>query len=204
MKDFLKTLASSSPTPGGGGAAALTGSVAAALGAMVANLTTGKKKYAAYQEDINRILPFLEAQVWEILAFIEKDAEAFGPLAEAYKLPKDDPKQAEMMEKALLDAARVPLELAEKVYALIPYLEELEVKGSRLAVSDVAVAAVNCKAAIDGAVMNVYINAGSLKNREMAEALNRKAMRLSEDGGARCQGIYERIRAALVCDNEES
>ena len=198
MKDFINALASKEPTPGGGGAAAVVGSLAAALGSMVANLTTGKKKYAQYQEDIDRILVFLEEAIWEIHSYIEKDAEAFGPLAEAYKIPKDDPKRAETMEKALLAAAVVPMELAGKVHDLIPVLEELEEKGSKLALSDVAVAAVCCKAAMEGAVMNVYINTKSLTNPMIADGLNKKAMKMVADGGKRCQDIYDRIMKELV------
>lgn len=198
MKDFINALASKEPTPGGGGAAAVVGSLAAALGSMVANLTTGKKKYEQYQEDIDRILIFLEEAIWDIHSYIEKDAEAFGPVAEAYKIPKDDPKKAEVMEKALLAAAVVPMELAGKVNDLILVLEELEEKGSKLALSDVAVAAVCCKAAMEGAVMNVYINTKSLTNPMIAEGLNKKAMKLVADGGKRCQDIYDRIMKSLV------
>lgn len=198
MEKFIEELASKEPTPGGGGAAALVGTVSAALCSMVANLTSGKKKYAQYQEDIERILEYLEEAIGEINGYIEKDAEAFGPVAEAYKIPKEDPKKDEIMEKALLAAAVVPLELAGKVYELIPVMEELEVKGSKLALSDVAVAAVCCKAAIEGAVMNVYINTKSLKNPMIAEGLNKKALKLVEDGGKRCQEIYDRIQKSLM------
>lgn len=201
MKDFINALASKKPTPGGGGAAAVVGSLAAALGSMVANLTTGKKKYEQYQEDIDRILIFLEEAIWDIHSYIEKDAEAFGPVAEAYKIPKDDPKKSEVMEKALLAAAVVPMELAGKVNDLILVLEELEEKGSKLALSDVAVAAVCCKAAMEGAVMNVYINTKSLTNPMIAEGLNKKAMKLVADGGKRCQDIYDRILKGLVEEN---
>jgi len=198
MKEFIDTLASKEPTPGGGGAAALVGTVAAALCSMVANLTTGKKKYEQYQEDIDRILAYLEEVIPEINGYIEKDAEAFAPLAEAYKIPKDDPKRAEIMEKALLAAAVVPMELAGKLYDLIPVMEELEEKGSKMALSDVAVAAVCCKAAMEGAVMNVYINTKSLTNPLISGGLNKKAKKLVEDGGKRCQDIYDRIQKKLV------
>lgn len=200
MKEFINTLASKEPTPGGGGAAALVGTVAAALCSMVANLTSGKKKYEMYQEDMDRILVYLEEAIWEINSYIEKDADAFGPLAEAYKIPKDDPKKAEIMEKALLAAAVVPMELAGKLYDLVPVMEELEEKGNKMALSDVAVAAVACKAAMEGAVMNVYINTKSLTNPLISGGLNKKAMKLVEDGGKRCQDIYDRIRKNLVED----
>lgn len=198
MKDFINTLASKEPTPGGGGAAALVGTVAAALCSMVANLTTGKKKYEQYQEDIERILSYLEEAIPEINSYIEKDADAFGPLAEAYKIPKDDPKRNEIMEKALLAAAVVPMELAGKLYDLIPVMEELEQKGSKMALSDVAVAAVACKAAMEGAVMNVYVNTKSLTNPLISKGLNEKARKLTADGGKRCQEIYDRIQKELI------
>ena len=200
MKEFINTLASKEPTPGGGGAAALVGTVAAALCSMVANLTSGKKQYEMYQEDMDRILVYLEEAIWEINSYIEKDADAFGPLAEAYKIPKDDPKRAEILEKALLTAAVVPMELAGKVYDLIPVMEELEEKGNKMAFSDVAVAAVACRAAMEGAVMNVYINTKSLTNPLISGGLNKKAMKLVEDGGKRCQDIYDRIQKSLVED----
>ena len=198
MEEFINKLASKEPTPGGGGATAMVGTVAAALCSMVANLTNGKKKYEQYQEDIDRILAYLEEAVWDINSYIEKDADAFAPLAEAYKIPKDDPKRAEIMEKALLAAAVVPMELAGKLYDLIPVMEELEQKGSKMALSDVAVAAVCCKAAMEGAVMNVYINTKSLTNPLISKGLNERAMKLVADGGKRCQEIYDRIQKVLV------
>ena len=198
MKEFMNALASKEATPGGGGAAAVIGSVAAALGSMVANLTTGKKKYEQYQEDMDRILIFLEEAIWDINSYIEKDADAYKPVIEAYKVSKEDPKRAEILEKALLAAAVVPMELAGKVNDLIPVLEELEEKGNKMALTDVAVAAVACKAAMEGAVMNVYANTKLLTNPMIAQGLNKKAMKLVADGGKRCQDIYDRIMKTLV------
>jgi len=85
---FLDELASSAPVPGGGGASAACGALAAALASMVANLTTGKKKYAQYEDDIQRILREAEAKRKELVSLADADAEAFAPLAKAYSLPK--------------------------------------------------------------------------------------------------------------------
>ncbi|MCI5584669.1 MAG: cyclodeaminase/cyclohydrolase family protein [Lachnospiraceae bacterium] len=197
ISDFLAELSSKEPVPGGGGAAALIGSLAASLCAMVANLTTGKKKYACYQEDIDRILDRIEKTIWQLYGYVGKDAEAFAPLAEAYSIPKEEPKREEILQKALLAAATVPLQLAEELYALIPVLEELEEKGSRLAISDVAVAATACRAALEGAVMNVYINTGLMKDEQQAAAMNERAQELTGDGALRCQAVYERIEHSL-------
>ena len=198
MERFLTELASKAPIPGGGGAAALMGSLAAALGSMVGNLTTGKKKYEQYQQDIEHILSVLQDSLWEIYEYIEKDAHAFEPLAKAYKIPRDQPGREELMEEVTLQAAKVPLDLTKKLYGIIPLLEELEIKGSRLAISDVAVAASCLASALESGVMNIYINTRSLKNRKLAEEINEEAKRMSGEGVLRCKKIYERILETLV------
>ncbi len=198
MERFLTELASKAPIPGGGGAAALMGSLAAALGSMVGNLTTGKKKYEQYQQDIEHILSVLQDSLWEIYEYIEKDAQAFEPLAKAYKIPRDQPGREELMEEVTLQAAKVPLDLTKKLYGIIPLLEELEIKGSRLAISDVAVAASCLASALESGVMNIYINTRSLKNRKLAEEINEEAKKMSGEGVLRCKKIYERILETLV------
>ena len=98
---WLTELSSASPAPGGGGASALVGAVASSLGSMVANLTTGKKKYACYQADIERILAQTADLTARLHGLIAADAEAFVPLSAAYGIPKDDPTRAERLESAL-------------------------------------------------------------------------------------------------------
>ncbi len=197
MNSFLTDLASGAPVPGGGGASALVGAISCALCSMVANLTTGKKKYAQYQERIDELLPFLEKMREELLADIKMDADAFYPLSQAYSIPKDDPNRDEIMEDALLTASNAPMKIMEDVSRLVPVLEELEVIGSRLAISDVAVAATACSTALKGAVMNIYINTKSMKNREIADAMNKKANDLLTDGVRRCEEVYEKIAGGL-------
>ena len=198
MNKFLEELSSSAPVPGGGGASALIGAIGCALCSMVANLTTGKKKYAQYQERIDELLPFLEEMRGELMADIKMDADAFYPLSQAYSIPKDAPDRDKIMEEALLTASNAPMKIVEDVSKLVPVLEELEVIGSRLAISDVAVAAAACSAALKGAVMNIYINTKSMKNREVAEAMNQKARDLVADGTKRCNAVYEKIAGGMI------
>lgn len=198
MNTFLTELASSAPVPGGGGASALVGAVSAALCSMVANLTTGKKKYAQYQERIDELLPYLEQLRAELMEDIKLDADAFYPLSQAYSIPKDAPDRDEIMEKALLTASNAPMKIVEDVSKLVPVLEELEVIGSRLAISDVAVAATACATALKGAVMNIYINTKSMKNREVAEGMNKKAKELVADGTKRCEAVYDKIAGGMM------
>ena len=198
MNKFLEELSSSAPVPGGGGASALIGAIGCALCSMVTNLTTGKKKYAEYQGRIDELLPFLEDMRAQLMEDIKLDADAFYPLSQAYSIPKDAPDRDKIMEEALLTASNAPMKIVEDVSRLVPVLEELEVIGSRLAISDVAVAAAACSVALKGAVMNIYINTKSMKNREVADAMNQKAKDLVADGTKRCDAVYEKIAGGII------
>lgn len=197
MQDFINELSSSAPTPGGGGASALLGALSCALCSMVANLTSGKKKYAEYQEKIEEYLAILEKKNEILQADIIKDADAFAPLAKAYSLDKADPNRDSILEEATLKAAIAPYEITKDIYELIPIIEDLAVIGSRLAISDVAVAASFAAAALEGAVMNIYINTKSLKDRVKADELNALADEIVADGRARMQKVYSDILATL-------
>ncbi len=192
-EDFLARLSSSEPVPGGGGVSALVAALSAALCSMVGNLTSGKKKYAEYQKDIERLIAGACIRRDSLYSYIEKDAKAFEPLSQAYSIPKDRPDRDEILEKALVDAAKTPLELMEEIAQLPPMLEELSVKGSTLALSDVGVAATLAGAAIEGAVMNVYINTKMMKDREVADKMNARADRLLDDTVDACRRVYQSV-----------
>ncbi len=194
---FLEELSSGAPVPGGGGASALMGAVASSLCSMVANLTTGKKKYAEYQGDIDRILEVTAKLTDEIAELIEKDAEAFEPLSKAYSIPKEEPGRDEILENALRVASDAPFAIVAKTLEVADLIEELSVKGSRLAISDVGVAASACRAAATGASMNVYINTKLMKDREYALAMNEKTDKAVADVIAKCDKAYELVLGGL-------
>ena len=198
MKDFLEALSSKEPTPGGGGASARVAAVSCSLCSMVSNLTTGKKKYAQYQEKIDEYLVLLEKKNKVLQDDIEKDAKAFAPLAAAYSLDKTTPGYEETMEKALYDAATAPKEILEDIYSLVPVIEDLAVMGSRLAISDVAVAATCLEAALKGCVLNIYINTKSMKNRDVAKQMNKYAADIVADGSDRMRRVYKNIEESLL------
>ena len=193
LQDFVTALASKSPVPGGGGASALIGALSAALCSMVANLTSGKKKYAEYQSDIDRIIGETDRSIHRLLNLIEKDAEVFAPLAEAYGIPKEQSDRDAILENALVNACSVPVEMIKEIGKLVGIIEELSVKGSKLAVSDVGVAACACKAALEGAAMNVYINTKLMKNREYALKINAETALAVGQSGKRCAVVYDEI-----------
>ena len=197
MNKFINELASGSPVPGGGGASALIGAVSAALCSMVANLTSGKKKYAEYQRDIEIILDKTAVSINSLMSLIQKDADVFEPLSRAYGIPKDDPAREEILQAALKTACTVPLEILREVAVCVDIIEELAVKGSQLAISDVGVAASACRCAAESAVMNVYINTKLIKDRDYAETANNEADSILTGCTSRCDKIYKLITNEL-------
>lgn len=202
LGEWLDTLASKAPVPGGGGASALGGALAAALGQMVANLTVGKKRYADVEEKMQQSLLTLNQLQKELQGLADQDAEVFAPLAAAYGMPTGtDEKKAQkdrVMEERLLAATLVPLHIMEKAAEVLDIVDVLEQKGSKMAVSDAGVAAQFARAALTGAVMNVYINTKSMKNREKAEELNTRADQLLTDGMKLADEIYGRVLNKLT------
>lgn len=194
MDEFLQVLSSSAPVPGGGGASAYVAAIGMALGAMVANLTTGKKKYAEYQQEIEETIDKADILVKELAVFMDKDAESFEPLSKAYGLPKDTPQQIEervvIMENALVKASEAPLELMEKIIEAEEVLDRLSIIGSNLAISDAGVGIQMAKAALNGASLNVFINTKLMKNRETAEMMNKKADELLSKGNEIADKVF--------------
>ena len=198
---FLAELAGKAPTPGGGGASALVGAAGVALGNMVGSLTTGKKKYAAVEAGIQALNARAETLRGELEALVQADAEAFAPLAAAYGLPKDTPEQAAhkaaVLEKALDAACAVPLQIMEKCAEGIALAEEYAAKGSVLAVSDAGCAAVLCKAALQAASLNVFINTNLMADRSRADVLDAKADSLLNEFVPRADAVFESVMQKL-------
>ena len=197
IEGFLEVLSSKEPVPGGGGASALAGALGNALGQMVANLTIGKKKYADVEAEIKELLGRMQKLQASFVTLADRDAQVFAPLAQCYSLPslteEEKAYKERVMEERLLDASFVPLEIMEHAVAMLGILEILGDKGSRLAVSDVGVGVQFIRASLLGAVMNVYINTKSMKNREKAEELNARAGQLIEEGTAWADRIYAKV-----------
>lgn len=197
ITEFMNELASNAPVPGGGGAAALVGAVGIALGDMVGELTTGKKKYADVEEDIQSLMAEAKSLQSEFLRLIDVDAEAFAPLAKAYGIPKDEPGRDEIMEEALKTGASVPMDIMRTCGKALDVIKEFADKGSRLAISDAGCAAACCRAAIRAASLNVFINTKSMKDREYAESLNAEADMLLEKYNKLADQIFASVEERL-------
>lgn len=193
-RDFTEVLSSSAPTPGGGGAAALTGAIGVSLAAMVANLTVGKKKYADVEQEMTQLEKTCQSLRTALLDCAQKDAEGFKPLAAAYGIPKDTPNRAEILEEATLGALSAPMEIMELCCKAIDLAEVAAKKGSRLAVSDAGCAAAICRAALQSASLNVFINTSCLKNREKAAELEEKANSMLDIYGKKAENIFTLVK----------
>ena len=194
-RKFVEVLASSAPAPGGGGAAALVGAIGTALGNMVGSLTVGKKKYADVEAEIIALKEKCDALQTELLDQVEADDKGFVPLAKAYGIPKDDPNRDAILEEATITACAVPMHIMELCCQALEYVAVFAAKGSRLAVSDAGCAAVCCKAGLQAASLNVFINTKSLKNRTVAEEMNAKANGMLEKYCALADEIFASVRA---------
>ena len=198
---FLEDLAGSAPAPGGGGAAALVGAAGAALGNMVGSLTIGKKKYAAVEADILVLNRRAAALRKRLEGLVQADADAFTPLAAAYKLPKETPEQqvhkAAVLETALEGACAVPLEIMSACCEGITLAAEYAEKGSVMAVSDAGCAALFCKAALQAAGLNVSINTRLMADKAHAAALNAQADAMLAEFVPQADQIYEKLTHSL-------
>jgi len=196
-RKFVEVLASDAPAPGGGGAAALVGAIGTALGNMVGSLTVGKKKYADVEAEIIQLKAECDLLQQELLDQVEADEVNFLPLAKAYGIPKDDPNRDTVMEEATIIACSTPMKIMELCCKAINYIAVFAEKGSRLAVSDAGCGAVICKAALQAASLNVFINTKTLKNREVAEQMNTKALNMLAKYGAKADEIFNTVKSGF-------
>ena len=195
--EFIETLASKAPTPGGGGASALAGAIGTALGSMVGNLTIGKKKYAGIEPEIIELMAKAGKLQNDLLRLVDEDAAVFEPLSKAYGIPKDDPCRAQVMDEALKLACTVPMDIMRSCAKAIELQGEFAKKGSVIAISDVGVGVALCKAAMMGASLNVYINTKSMVDRSYASAVESEADELLDIYCKMADEIYAYVTGRL-------
>jgi len=199
--EFVDKLASKSPVPGGGGVAALVGAIGTALSSMVCNLTTGKKKYAEFENDIQRILKKAAKIQQDLMQMIDEDAENFLPLSKTYGMPKDTEEERrlkeETLEKALKQACEVPVRIVKSCYDAIKLHEELVDKGSRLAISDVGVGVQCLRAAIISGWLNIIININSIKDQDYVNKVKQETEGLVKEGVIIADNVYKKVEEIL-------
>ena len=192
--EFVTVLASNAPVPGGGGASALVAAIGTALGNMVGSLTVGKKKYADVEEEIIALKAKCDKLQADLLAQIELDAKGFEPLSKAYGIPKDNPDRDRILEDATVVACQVPVKIMELCCEALDAIAVFAAKGSRLAVRDAGCGAVCVKAALQAASLNVFINTKTLKNRELAEEMNKKCLGMLDKYCALADEVFNTVK----------
>ena len=200
-KEFVSMLASDAPAPGGGSASALFGALGTALVSMVANLTTGKEKYAEYEERMQEVLTETNELMISFNNLIEKDTEVYNAVGAVMTMPKatDEEKaqRREAMQNALKEATVVPYAMMEEAAKTLQVLEKAMGYSNPNAVSDLGVAALGLKAALQGAWLNVKINLGSIKDASFVMEYQAKGEKLLTDNLKFADSLYKAVEEQL-------
>ncbi len=198
---FLQELASKAATPGGGSAAAVMGAQSAALTSMVCNLTIGKPKYAEVEADMKALLETSEALREQLTGMIKADVDVFDKLMACYSLPKETEQQkaerSAQIQTVLKEATEVPLACAKACREAIELSQIAANKGNLGVISDAGVAVMAGYAALKSAALNVYINAGSIKDKDFADARIAELESLLASADIKTEEIYQIVKAKL-------
>lgn len=203
MTTFFDQVAAPTPTPGGGTVSAVAAAMATTLATMVANLTIGKKKYAASEAAMAEVKDSAERLRGALMALGRRDSEAFDAVLAARRMPQSTPAEAAAREAALaaaeLDATKVPLETAEACVAVVGLAATAAQKGNPNAATDAGVAGLLAQAAAEGALLNVEINLKSLRDGadkdEVKEGLDRVRRELAAVA-SRCRDAVQAVMNA--------
>ncbi|MCQ2337410.1 MAG: glutamate formimidoyltransferase [Paludibacteraceae bacterium] len=182
---FAEETASESPAPGGGSISAYMGSLAAALGTMVANLSSHKPGWDARWEFFSEWADKGQAMMSQLIHLVDEDTNAFNKIMAVFAMPKGTAEEktarAKAMQDATLYATQVPLQTMKASFATFEIIRAMAVEGNPNSVSDAGVGALAARAAVLGAGLNVKINAAGLKDRTVADALVAEANQLIAD-----------------------
>ena len=197
VKEFVDRLAAGVPTPGGGSASALAGCLAASLGAMVCDLTLGKQKYESVRPEMERAREALSGLRKDLLALVDRDAEAYDEVARALKLPRETPEQKQARQEALGKASQfateIPVKTAESCLAVLEQILIVAEKGNSNAVSDAGVAAHLAHTGLAGAALNVRINLPGIADRARSAQIEQRVERLESDARQLLAGTKETV-----------
>lgn len=190
LKEYIADVASGDPTPGGGSVSALVGSLGGALTNMVRNLTVGKKAYEELSEDIQNLIlensKEIESLTEALNGIVDEDTKAFEKVMVAFKMPRETEEEKERRSEAIQEgykvALEVPLRCAEKCLRLLELQEVFAEHGNVNAITDVGVGTLLAYAGLEGALFNVTINLGSIKDQAFKEENEAKVESLLSKG----------------------
>ena len=201
IQTFLDELASKSATPGGGSVSALLGAQSAALTSMVCNLTIGKPKYAEVDAEMQVLLQKSEALREKLTGLIKADVDVFNRLMAAYGLPKETDEEkvtrTEAIQTVLKAATEVPLQCVRACAEAIELSRCAANKGNLGVISDAGAAVMAGYGGLKSAALNVYINTGSLKDRQFAEAKLAELETILKDVDGVVEDVYQTVKSKL-------
>jgi glutamate formiminotransferase / formiminotetrahydrofolate cyclodeaminase len=199
---FVDEVSSDSPAPGGGSVAALAGSLSAGLSAMVANLTVGKKGYEKSWEALSALAERAQRVKDQLVRAVDEDTEAFNGVMAAMRMPKGTPEQQAARDAALESgyqaAARVPLQTARACLDALRLALSVAQTGNVNSASDAGVAALMARAGVEGAVLNVLINLGSVKDAAFCEDCVKSSESLALEATSLCEQAIARVKATFT------
>ncbi len=199
---FIDEVSNETPAPGGGSVAALSGSLSAALSAMVANVTVGKAGYESVWEPLSALSERAQLLKVALARAVDEDTQAFNGVIEANRLPKATPEQqaarAEAIDRAYQQAAQVPLGSARLCLQALEIARDAADHGNRNSTSDAGVAALEARAGVEGSVLNVLTNLGSIKDEAFKRSCREEAERLRAEAVRSCEEVLARIHSTLA------
>lgn len=200
-KGFAEETASESPAPGGGSISAYMGSLAAALGTMVANLSSHKPGWDARWEFFSEWADKGQTMMANLIHLVDEDTNAFNKIMAVFAMPKGTPEEkaarSKAMQEATLYATQIPLQTMKASFETFGIIRAMAEEGNPNSVSDAGVGALAARAAVLGAGLNVKINAAGLKDREIAESLISEANKLIEDACREEKEILEIVNGKI-------
>jgi glutamate formiminotransferase/formiminotetrahydrofolate cyclodeaminase len=202
LRAFADETASESPAPGGGSISAYVGSLGAALGTMVANLSAGKR---GWENKINLFSDFA-AQGQHVkdalLTLVDEDTNAFNKIMNAFGLPKGNDEEKKARTQAIEDATKyaceIPFKVMERAYSILPMLAAMVEQGNPNSITDAGVGVLCVKTAVRGAYFNVLVNAQGLKDRVFAEDIKSRAKQILDKNHAEADALIARVEAAIA------
>lgn len=202
LRAFADETASESPAPGGGSISAYVGSLGAALGTMVANLSAGKR---GWEDKINLFSGFAAQgqQVKDtLLTLVDEDTNAFNKIMNAFGLPKGTDEEKKGRTQAIEDATKyaceIPFKVMETAYSILPMLSAMVEQGNPNSITDAGVGVLCVKTAVRGAYFNVLVNAQGLKDRAFAEDIKSRAKQILDKNHAEADALIAKVEAAIM------
>lgn len=201
LNRYLHELAGGDATPGGGSAAALIGSIGAALVSMVGNLTVGRKKYAIVEAEMQAMVQAVSKLQEQLLVLCSDDTDAYDTVMAAYKLPKSTAEEQTTrklaIDESLRAACAVPLAIAAASIEVLQLAQQAAENGNINAVSDAAVGGIAAHAALQSALLNVHINLKSLPKDDWSAQTTERVTALERQGDELHRTVQTVSRAKL-------